>query len=39
MALHLCEKAGVHTDRYLGLNGIPPFETLLDVSINFCPVE
>ena len=32
--MHLCEKAGVPTDRYLGLNDIEPLESLLDVSIN-----
>lgn len=34
LAIHLCERAGVPTDRYLGLNDITPFESLLDVSIN-----
>ena len=34
LAISLCERAGVPTDRYLGLNDIEPFETLLDVSIN-----
>lgn len=34
MAIWLCEKADVPIDRYLGLNDIEPFETLLDVSIN-----
>lgn len=34
MAIWLCEKAGVPVDRYLGLNDIEPFETLLNVSIN-----
>lgn len=34
MAMRLCERAGVPTDRYLGLNDIEPFECLLDVSIN-----
>lgn len=35
MAIWLCEKtARVPVDRYLGLNDIEPFETLLNVSIN-----
>lgn len=34
LAVWLCERAGVPTDRYLGLNDIEPFEKLLDVSIN-----
>lgn len=34
MARWLCERAGVPVDRYLGLNDIGPFETLLNVSIN-----
>lgn len=34
MAIWLCEKAGVSTDRHLGLNGIESFKTLLNVSIN-----
>lgn len=34
MAIWLCEKAGVPIDKYLGLNDIEPFETLLNVSIN-----
>lgn len=33
MAKKLCERAGVPVDRYLGLNDIVPFETLLNVSI------
>ena len=34
MATWLCKRAGVPVDRYLGLNDIEPFETLLDVNIN-----
>ena len=34
LAMWLCERAGVPSDRYLGLNDIEPFETLLDVNIN-----
>lgn len=34
MAIWLCNKAGVPFDRYLGLNDIEPFETLLNVNIN-----
>lgn len=34
MAMWLCERAGVPTNRYLGLNDIGPFETLFDVCIN-----
>ena len=34
LAMWLCQRAGVPTDRYLGLNDIEPFETLLNVSIN-----
>uniref|UniRef100_A0A8W8MKN2 Uncharacterized protein n=1 Tax=Magallana gigas TaxID=29159 RepID=A0A8W8MKN2_MAGGI len=34
MAIWLCNKAGVPFDRYLGLNYIEPFETLLNVNIN-----
>jgi hypothetical protein len=34
LAMWLCKRAGVPTDRYLGLNDIEPFETLLDVNIN-----
>ena len=34
LAMWLCERAGVPTDRYLGLNDIEPFETLLGVCIN-----
>lgn len=34
MAIWLCEKAGVPTNRYLGLNDIEPFESVLKVSIN-----
>lgn len=34
MAQELCSRAGVPTNRYLGLNDIEPFENLLNVSIN-----
>ena len=34
MANWLCERAGVPVNRYLGLNDIEPFETLLDVNIK-----
>jgi hypothetical protein len=34
LAMWQCERAGVPTDRYLGLNDIEPFEHLLDVCMN-----
>lgn len=34
LAMWLCERAGVPTHRYLGLNDIEPSETLLRVCIN-----
>lgn len=34
MAIWLCKEAGVPIDRYLRLNDIEPFETLLDASIS-----
>lgn len=34
MAIYLCRRAGVTTNRCLGFNDIEPFETLLDVNIN-----
>jgi hypothetical protein len=39
LAMWLCERAGVPSDRYLGLNDIEPFQTLLDVNINVVSSE
>ena len=33
LATELCQRAGVPTTRYLGLNDIPVFERLLDVNV------